>query len=96
MQYMEEKTVARRQFDPYRNTLFKWAASKSGCVLSVSRGRSYDLTAACRVTFMETLTAAGTFLINYLSINISIHPSMEAICYLSKERITYCYWLSLL
>lgn len=61
IQPAEAAEAARRQLDPFKNTLFKWASRATGCVLSVSRGRSYDLTAACRILYDDQFVAAGKF-----------------------------------
>lgn len=61
IQPAEAAEGARRQLDPFRNTLYRWASRTRGCVLSVSRGRSYDLTAACRILYKDSFVAGGKF-----------------------------------
>lgn len=48
-----------RQRDPLRNNLYKRAAHKPGCVLSVAKGRSEEVTAACRIMLGDSFIAAG-------------------------------------
>ncbi|KAL0274489.1 UNVERIFIED_CONTAM: hypothetical protein PYX00_006895 [Menopon gallinae] len=47
-----------RQRDPLRNNLYKRAAHKAGCVLSVAKGRSQEVTAACRIMLNDSFIAA--------------------------------------
>ena len=48
-----------RQRDPLKNNLYKRASYNPGCVMSVARGRSHEVTVACRILFANSFVTAG-------------------------------------